>query len=490
MKKSNKKYVVFHGHFYQPPRETPWTGKIEKEEGAEPFKNWNERITHECYIPNAEYDNYKNINFNFGPTLLDWIEKEHKKLYKKIILAGNENAIAQVYNHIIMPLADYQDKIIQIYWGVRHFQKHFKRKPYGIWLAETAVDYHTVDALVEFPFIKYIILSPFQANRIRKIGNWKWINVSGGRIDTSKVYRVYSKRYPDKYINVFFYNHKLSHSISFDKALKNPSDMIERIKEESGELVLIATDGETFGHHYKEGAEKLRDVIELIKKDNSLEITNLARFLEKREAEWEVELDLGEDGLGSAWSCSHGVGRWYRDCGCRIEKSLSQKWRKPLRDAMNYLSSVIKRVYIEETKDIYKDIWEARKEYIRVILNEIDFDKFVEKYSRDRGKQIKSKKKLKYLMELQRINQFIFTSCGWFYDDITHTSSIIILRWGIWGIKVLSKVIGKKETEEIKKEYIKILRQAKSNFKGDGGSISERLLRESDLSAQKRRQGK
>ena len=354
-------FLTIHGHFYQPPRENPWLESIELQDSAAPFHDWNERINNECYNPNSiskivdsrnrildVVNNYASMSFNFGPTLLSWMEKYAPLAYERIIKAdiesvqehdGHGNAIAQVYNHMIMPLANENDKKTQVIWGIKDFETRFGRQPEGMWLAETAVDDESLRILVENG-IKFTILSPYQALKIRKDGQKDWTDVSWGNIDPGRAYRYYIKSDPEKYIDLFFYDGAISKSVAFDEILKDGNKFVRRLKEgatdhrDYTQIVNIATDGESYGHHTKFGDMALSYVLRLRAKEEGFTIANYAQYLEKFPSE--VEVDIKQD---SSWSCFHGVGRWKEDCGCSTggHPGWNQKWRKPLREALDYL---------------------------------------------------------------------------------------------------------------------------------------------------------
>ena len=336
--KKNEVFLTIHGHFYQPPRENPWLEAIELQDSALPFHDWNERICKECYNPNSVskivdsrnrildvVNNYEHMSFNFGPTLLSWLEHFAPLTYERIIKAdiesvaehsGHGNAMAQVYNHIIMPLANENDKRTQILWGIRDFTYRFGRKPEGMWLAETAVDDETL-RLLEENGIKFTVLSPYQALKFRKKGDKDWQDVSWGNIDPARSYRYYIKSAPGKFIDLFFYDGAISRSVAFDELLKDGNKFIKRLKEgisdcrDYPQLVNIATDGESYGHHTKFGDMALSYVVKIKAKDEGFTITNYAEYLDKYRSDCEVDIKQA-----SSWSCFHGVGRWKEDCGC------------------------------------------------------------------------------------------------------------------------------------------------------------------------------
>ncbi len=495
--KLDKKHLIIHGHFYQPPRENPWTERIDRQESAAPHHDWNERITRECYLPNScsrrldsfgriknLVNNYTRLSFNFGPTLFRWLEKYHPELHRDIIHAdrlsmklnnGHGNAIAQVYNHIIMPLASRRDQKTQILWGVRDFKRCFGRDPEGIWLAETAINQVTLDILIESGF-RFIILSPHQAEKFRPLKlkeKPKWKNVSGGTIRTGFVYRCHSGKVKAKnnYIDIFFYDAKLSENISFNHLLRNGdilSDAIDSSYERCGnDLVTIATDGEIYGHHEPFADMALAYLIESSAEKHNLTITNFGAYLDTHEPEFEVKLKRGKNNLGTAWSCSHGVGRWKEDCGCNVNSPAdwNQKWREPLRDSLNTLRDSLADIFKHEGDKLLRDPWKARDDYI-VAMNSGTADereKFLAGHSK---KSLSRKEKITALkiLESQRNAIFMFTSCGWFFDDISGLESVQLLKYAARAIEL----VGEKYSRKLEDEFLSELSKAKSNLPDTG----------------------
>lgn len=445
---------IIHGHFYQPPREDPWTDIIEEQPSAYPYKNWNEKINKECYSPNAFsrvldmngkiksiINNYRYISFNFGPTLLQWLEKESPQTYEAILEAdrislsehkGHGNAIAQVYNHTILPLLSFEDKKTEIIWGLKDFEYRFKRKSEGIWLSETAIDYKTIDILIELG-IKFIVLSPTQAESYKHISEKEWKIIKDKQIDTTKVYKIIRSHGE---IAIFFYNKEVSNLISFGHLLRSADNFAEKIisaindKLESS-LVTIATDGEVYGHHEPFGDMCLSS---LIFKYNNKEIRlmNFGEYLDEFKPEYEVEILLGEDGLGSSWSCSHGVGRWYKDCGCSTggEAGWNQKWRTPLKEGIDLIKEYIDKRFKEYLSNFFENPYEIRNLYIEHILNNYDISKidtiFKNKKREITGKDLTS---IISLLEAQKFILFAYTSCGWFFSDISGIETIQNLKY-------------------------------------------------------------
>lgn len=500
--KKNEVFLTIHGHFYQPPRENPWLEAIELQDSALPFHDWNERINTECYNPNSVskivdsrnrildvVNNYEHMSYNFGPTLLSWMEQFAPLTYERIIKAdiesipehnGHGNAIAQVYNHIIMPLANKQDKQTQVKWGIRDFEYRFGRKPEGMWLAETAVDDDTLRVLEENG-IKFTILSPYQAEKFRKKGDKEWTDVSWGNIDPARSYKYNIKSAPGKSIDLFFYDGAISRSVAFDELLKDGNKFIKRLKEGVSEcrdypqLINIATDGESYGHHTKFGDMALAYVLKIKAKDEGFTITNYAEYLEKYESDCEVEIKQA-----SSWSCFHGVGRWKEDCGCSTggHPGWNQKWRKPLRDALDYLRDEFASLFEQEGAKYFDNVWEVRNKYIEVILdrNEMNVKKFQQENFRP-DLSDEDKVKAMELLEIQRQSLLMYTSCGWFFSEISGIETVQIMKYAARAMQLASRFTSK----NLEEHFLNILAEAKSNIPehGTGKDIFERFVKPS-----------
>lgn len=502
---SNKKNDIFltiHGHFYQPPRENPWLEAIELQDSALPFHDWNERINKECYNPNSiskivdnrnrildVVNNYEHMSFNFGPTLLSWMEHFAPLTYERIIKAdiesvsehsGHGNAMAQVYNHIIMPLANENDKQTQIKWGIRDFEYRFGRKPEGMWLAETAVDDETLKFLEENG-IKFTVLSPYQALKFRQEGDKDWQDVSWGNIDPARSYRYYIKSAPGKFIDLFFYDGAISRSVAFDELLKDGNKFIKRLKEgisdcrDYPQLINIATDGESYGHHTKFGDMALSYVLKIRAKDEGFKITNYAEYLDKYRSNCEVDIKQA-----SSWSCFHGVGRWKEDCGCSTggHPGWNQKWRKPLRDALDYLRDELIVVFENEGQKYFDNVWNVRNKYINVILdrNEMNVKKFQqENFKPDLTDD--DKVHAMELLEIQRQAMLMYTSCGWFFSEISGIETVQIMKYAARAMQLAARFTNK----NLEEKFLEILSQAKSNIPefGTGKDIFERFVKPS-----------
>lgn len=504
--KNKAKFLTIHGHFYQPPRENPWLEAIELQDSALPFHDWNERICKECYNPNSVsrivdnknrildiVNNYEYMSFNFGPTLLSWMEEFAPLTYERIIKAdidsitkhgGHGNAIAQVYNHMIMPLANEHDKETQVIWGIKDFEYRFGRKPEGIWLAETAVDDATLKVLVDNG-IKFTILSPYQALKMKKSTDKEWQDVSWGNIDPARSYKYTLKCDPTKSIDLFFYDGAISRSVAFDELLKDGNKFIKRLKEGVSEvrdypqLVNIATDGESYGHHTKFGDMALSYVLKIKAEDEGFIITNYAEYLDKYRSDYEVDIKQN-----SSWSCFHGVGRWCEDCGCSTggHPGWNQKWRKPLRDALDYLRDHLAEVFEKEGPKYFNDNpWTIRNKYIRVILDRSYTT--IKKFQQENFKpDLSEEDKVRgmELLEIQRQAMLMYTSCGWFFSEISGIETVQIMKYAARAMQLVSRF----STENYEEKFLDILSQAKSNIAefGTGKDIFERFVKPSVVS--------
>lgn len=519
-------YVTVHGHFYQPPRENPYLNAIERQPSAAPLHDWNERIHYECYRPNAFarvlndreellgiVNNFEYLSFNIGATLMSWLEHYDVETYQRILeadrksaerLNGHGNAIAQVYNHIIMPLANERDKYTQIRWGKADFRARFGRDPEGLWLAETAVDYPTLEALIA-EGIKFIVLAPSQALRCRPLPTAEhpdpqWLEVGGSQIDPIRPYRCYLRPvgqnkepqnreplmpdgtvsdvvtadgastqdstpntlHPDTpYIDIFFYDGPISRDMGFSDVLSNANHFVGRIAQavrgdhRPAQIISVATDGETFGHH-KGGTEKaLAYAFTEEFPRRGWTVTNFSHYLSLNPPTWEVELKPV-----TAWSCSHGVDRWQDDCGCGGGGSWHQKWRKPLRASLDWLRDQLIQVYEENGKKLFLDPWQARDEYIQVILDRSlsNINQFLSQHQSHKLNALERVDALR-LLEMQRHALLMYTSCGWFFDEVSRPEGTQILRYAARALELAADVSG----VQLEKSFVKRLAIAPSN---------------------------
>ncbi|MGI6466362.1 MAG: DUF3536 domain-containing protein [Sphaerochaetaceae bacterium] len=488
MKQDNgtKSALILHGHFYQPPRENPLVEIIPKQESAKPYHDWNEKIFDDCYRANAfsryldRYglvrdivNNYEYISFNFGPTLLNWLEKYHKATYDKILEAdrhsverlGYGNAIAQAYNHTILPLGTKDDVETQILWGLEDFEHRFKRKAHGMWLPETAVNTSVISQLVEAK-VSFIILSPWQCKAV-ETDNGEFKEVDGNEIPFDQPFILQGDDGSE--ITAFFYHPDLASSISFGHMLRDADamyDSLKVIKERKGvDLIHTATDGEIYGHHEPFGDMALAALIRKVNEGNSFYFTNYMAYLEEHPATKKAILHSGEDNKGSSWSCSHGVSRWYKDCGCHTggEKGWNQKWRTPLRVAFEYLAEKIDRLFVEQIKLIYKNKVDPRillNGYGKVISGMEDVSTYLEGFNTPPS----DKPTVAKLLEGQRMKHYMFTSCGWFFSDLGGIEP----RQNIFFATRAMQLYQHFTKESLEKEFLHLLSEAKSNRRSDG----------------------
>jgi hypothetical protein len=426
------------------------------------------------------------MSFNIGPTLLSWMEKHRPDIYQAIINADmlsrerfsrHGSAIAQVYNHMIMPLANRRDKYTQIIWGITDFQERFKRFPEGMWLPETAVDIETLDILAECG-IKFTILAPRQAQRMRKmVKGAKWHDMSKGNIDPSRAYLV---RLPSKRsISVFFYDGPISQDLAYGTVLQNGETFTRRLmsgfddKRTHHQIVNIATDGETYGHHKHHGDMALAYCLHRIESNNLARITNYGEYLEKHPATYLVEIIEN-----TSWSCVHGIERWKNNCGCNsgMHPGWHQQWRTPLRRAMDWLRDSVIQVYEQEAGHYLTDIWKARNDYISVINNRSH--EHVETFFKEHATQTLAhdeKIKVLKLLEMQRNAMLMYTSCGWFFDDISGIETTQVLQYAAQAMQFAEELTG----TSYESDYVALLTNAKSNVHElvDGAVVYERLVK-------------
>jgi alpha-amylase/alpha-mannosidase (GH57 family) len=490
------KYICIHGHFYQPPRENAWLEYVEQQDSAYPFHDWNDRITTECYAPNMAsrilapdgqiidiVNNYSQISFNFGPTLLSWLELHRPEVYNAIIeadklsmerYAGHGSAIAQVYNHMIMPLANTRDKITQVRWGVRDFEKRFGRRPEGMWLPETAVDTESLEVLAAED-ITFTILAPHQAHRVRKMSrNARWQDVSGGRVNPTIPYLC---RLPSgKSINLFFYDGPISQDIAFGGLLYNGENFAKRLisglnKDNEAQLVHISTDGETYGHHHRHGEMALTYCLYYIQQREDVHTTIYPAYLSKYPPTHEVEIVEN-----SSWSCIHGIGRWKENCGCHsgMHHGWNQEWRKPLRDALDWLRDEMIPYYEHRMSQYVSDPWKTRDEYIDVILHRSreTVDNFLRRHT-GRTLTKDDKQIMLKLLELQRNAMLMYTSCGWFFDEISGIETTQIMQYAARVIQI-AEHNSKNEFEE---EFLKRIEKAPSNVFTNGREAYDKFVK-------------
>lgn len=477
----SERYICIHGHFYQPPRENPWLESVELQESAYPFHDWNERITAECYGPNAWarilddqgsiiriVSNYAKMSFNFGPTLLSWLERQRRDVYRAIVAAdglsrkrfsGHGSALAQAYNHSILPLCNRRDKITQVRWGIRDFEHRFARRPEGMWLPETAVDVETLEVLAD-EGVAFTILAPHQAAHVRAPGR-PWEDASGGRIDPRRAYRV--ELSGGRQIALFFYDGPVSQAIAFERLLTSGDGFAARLSgafdphTAGPQLVHVATDGETYGHHHRYGDMALAYALQKLEQ-SEVKLTNYGEFLAKHPPEREVQI-----AERTSWSCAHGIERWRSNCGCSTggHPGWQQAWRGPLRTALDGLAAKLDEVFEREGKALLRDPWAARDAYIDVILDR-DRDAIERLLQRHgiAGLTPDRRTRALELLEMQRHSLLMYTSCGWFFDEVSGIETIQIIRYAARAIELAQK-LGR---VSLQPAFLEALAQSRSNL--------------------------
>jgi alpha-amylase/alpha-mannosidase (GH57 family) len=460
------RFVCIHGHFYQPPRENPWLDQVEVQDSAYPYHDWNERVSAECYARNAAarildhhhriadiVNNYSRISFNFGPTLLSWMQLKDPETYAAILEAdrlsqqhfsGHGSAMAQVYNHIIMPLANSKDKRTQIIWGIKDFESRYKRKPEGMWLAETAVDVESLDIMAE-QGIKFTVLAPSQAKRVKQ-GNEEmlWRDVSGAKVDPRVPYRCHLPS--GRQIAIFFYDGPIAQSVAFDGLLNNGEYFARRLTDDfsasnpNAQLMHIATDGETYGHHHKFGDMALAYCLHFIESNQLAQLTVYGEFLAQFPPVQDVEIVEN-----SSWSCAHGVERWRSDCGCSTggQQGWTQRWRAPLRQSLDWLRDQMAPLFESQMAAFTNDPWGVREKYIEVVLDrsEESIARFLQTVA---GRALNPDEKIKVLklLEMQTNAMLMYTSCGWFFNEISGLETVQILEYAARAIQLAHEVTG------------------------------------------------
>jgi alpha-amylase/alpha-mannosidase (GH57 family) len=495
------RYLCVHGHFYQPPRENPWLEAIELQDSAYPYHDWNERITAECYAPNGcsrildsincivkIQNNYAWMSFNFGPTLLSWLKDKAPDTYRDILAAdfsssgrfsGHGSAMAQCYNHMIMPLANSRDKLTQVVWGIEDFRHRYGREPEGMWLPETAVDLETLDLLAQHG-IRFTVLAPSQAKSM------DGEDVSGQRIDPTRAYSL--KLASERTINLFFYDGPISRAVAFEGLLNNGEQFARRLldafsdQRDWPQFGNIATDGETYGHHHAHGDMALAYALDYIHSNGLAKITNYGEYLEHFPPTHEVEILEN-----TAWSCVHGVGRWNTNCGCNSggHGDWNQEWRAPLREALDWLRDEIATCYENTGARYFKDPWAARNDYIHVILDRSpeSRERFATKHFRRKNPQRTDRITVWKLLEMQRHAMLMYTSCGWFFDEVSGLETVQVIQYAGRAVQLAQDLFG----DSLEQRFLERLALAKSNIPehGNGAAIYAKFVKPAMLDLSK-----
>jgi hypothetical protein len=498
----SEKWVCIHGHFYQPPRENPWLEAIEPQPSAHPYRDWNERITAECYRPNLAarvidgngqiikiVDNYQRMSFNVGPTLMSWLQAKATDVHDALVQAdrdsvkrfsGHGSAMAQAYNHIIMPLASARDRMTQVKWGIADFKRRFGRAPEGMWLPECAVDTSSLEALAA-EGITFTVLAPHQAKAWRPPGDgWRTTAVDPGR--------AYKYKLPSgKSIDLFFYDGNTSQAVAFERLLSDGHTIIKRMIHrnpvEGGGPTLchIATDGETYGHHHRYGDMALAWALSQVEGGwNGTRLTNYAEFRAKFPATWEVQIHEA-----SSWSCVHGVSRWREDCGCNGggRPGWNQKWRRPLRDALDWLREQVYQVIETVGSTLFRDPWAARDAYVEVLLGSDDAREHFFVQHAKQSLAPDDRVRALSVMEMSRHAMLMYTSCGWFFDDLSGIETVQCMQYALRVAELLKVVAG----TSVEAELVERLSEARSNLpdEGDGRRVWQQRVRPARIDPEK-----
>jgi alpha-amylase/alpha-mannosidase (GH57 family) len=515
---SSKRFICIHGHFYQPPRENPWLETVETQDSAAPYHDWNERVCAECYATNGAarivnnrnqiisiVNNYSRISFNIGPTLLSWLKENAPRTYRMILdgerasrahFRGHSSAMAQVYNHMILPLASPRDRVTQIRWGIADYINHFGERPEGMWLAETAANTASLEAMAQNG-IKFTVLAPHQCKRIRLIKEAaadsmpveavssppsSWTDTPDATVDTTRPYLV---RFPSgASIAIFFYNGPTSRAIAFEGLLNSGEDFAARLKagfkdSPQTQLVHVATDGESYGHHHKYGDMALAYALRLLEKDKTAKLTNYGSFLSQFPPEYECEIVDN-----TSWSCVHGVERWRSNCGCNGGKpGWNQAWRTPLRQALDALRDALVPLTEQEGAKLFRDVWAARDAYIPVVV-ERSSDTTDQFFAGHQSHPLSESERVRALelMEMQRHAQLMYTSCGWFFDDISGIETVQIIAYSARVLQLAQQLFGNRAAA-LEPAFRARLAEAQSNVAsaGDGSKIYQKCARTLEL---------
>lgn len=506
-------FICVHAHFYQPPRENPWLETVEIQPSAAPFHDWNDRITSECYAPNGAsrivnteneiiriINNYSRISFNFGPTLLSWLQANTPRVYRAILdadaasqqrFSGHGSAMAQAYNHIILPLANRRDKITQVQWGIADFKSRFNRDPEGMWLPETAVDIESLDIMAEHG-LKFVVLAPHQCKRVLPIiaegsapaSFSKWTVTPGDAVTTTRAYRV---RLPSgRNIAAFFYDGGRSRAIAFEGLLNSGDAFYNRLisgfspNSRDPQLVHVATDGESYGHHHRYGDMALAWMLQHIEQTEGVHLTNYGEFLEKFPPKWEAEIEEN-----TSWSCAHGVERWRSNCGCNTHPGWSQQWRAPLRQSLDWLRDSVDAFAQRAAISLGFDLDRARNGYIKVVLarncsdtceNLPESSEFLTEFI-PQARTPETRVAALKLMELERHALLMFTSCAWFFDEISGIETVQIIAYASRVLQLAAELFGP-NAAELEDEFVRRLTEAKSNLPeiGNGGAVYRKFV--------------
>ncbi len=453
MSTSSQKFVTLYGHFYQPPRDDPFTGLVPRESGATPYENYNEKITAECYRPNAVAGNFEHISFDLGPTLATWLERYHPDVHALIVESaerhyaryGTPNALAQAYNHTILPLASTEDKRTQIVWGLRDFEHRFGHVAEGMWFAETAVDLETLRIAAECG-VRYTVLAPWQ---------------TAEAVDPTEPYRVALG--DGLSMTVFFYNGPLSGGVSFDWDTTNNADTFaaaylpnhlnaDKLQRGDDQLIVVATDGELYGHHKPWRDRFLTHLLNGGASAVGFEVVSLGRYLRDHQPTRTITLRVP-----SAWSCAHGVARWSSGCDCTEGSS---EWKPALRAALDHLALHLGEAYTQVASETLRDPWAARDDYLALRNTWLTADDFWARHARSPEvvADAAARARMEQLLEAQYFGQAMYTSCGFFFEDLDRIEPRNDIAFARRAISLVREATG----IELEAEFVSDLAQSRS----------------------------
>jgi len=382
---------------------------------------------------------------------------------------------------MILPLANRRDRETQILWGIRDFTRRFGRDPEGMWLPETAVDLETLESLVRHG-IRFVILSPWQARRVRPVGGRAWRPTTDEKIDPTQAYRQVLPS--GARIAVFFYDAPISQSVAFERILDSGIKFANRLMQgfsasrDWPQLMNIATDGESYGHHHRHGDMALAHALAHIEELADVELTNYGEYLERHPPAHEVEIEEK-----TSWSCGHGLARWMENCGDSSggHPGWSQEWRAPLREALDWLRDELIPLFDGAGREIFHDAWRARDEYIDVILDRspASVESFLGRQARGALSDEVRRRALR-LMEMQRHAMLMYTSCGWFFDDLSRIETVQVIRYAARALQLAESL----SPRDLESPFLERLQRARSNVpeNGTGRDVFERHVRPSWIS--------
>jgi len=464
--------LVVHGHFYQPPRENPWTEEVAREPSAAPAHDWNERITSECYRPNAAarvvdgrnrllalVDNYRLLSFNFGPTLTSWLEGHAPDVLERVV-AGGAGALAQAYGHMILPLATERDVRTQVRWGQADLLHRFGRKARGMWLPECAVSEEVLAVLAE-EGVAFTILAPTQISAVRPLdgdGDDVWLEVDAAP-DVRRPFRWQHPTRPELGLDLVVYDGGLSQEVAFGIGQMASADLVGRAAGAGEGLVVVATDGETFGHHHRWAERSIAYALAVEAAKQGVVAATLTEALGEVRPTHQAHVRV------SAWSCAHGVGRWKEDCGCETgaQPGDDQRWRAPLRAGLDIVRDALYEVVGRRGSRLLRDPWAARDAYVEVILGAVTRQEFAAAHV------VGDEADAFTLLEAMRSAMAMYTSCGWFFHDLAGLETVQVLRYAARALDLLEELGERPPTAEM----LAVLASAASNRpdEGDGAQI-------------------